>query len=78
MTRLEVIDNGRNNLISFVNKLKSLDIHFENKDFTQIDLQEFTPDDFIYCNPPYFIATGTYNDGNRGFRDWKEQQEFEL
>ena len=32
----------------------------------------------IYCDPPYFITTGTYNDGNRGFKDWKIKQEYEL
>ena len=29
----------------------------------------------IYCDPPYFITTGSYNDGNRGFKDWKITQE---
>jgi site-specific DNA-adenine methylase len=32
----------------------------------------------VYCDPPYLITTGSYNDGNRGFKDWKEKQEIEL
>ena len=29
-------------------------------------------------NPPYLITTGSYNDGNRGFKDWKEEEELKL
>ena len=65
----------RRNLVAFVEKLKNINIGFENKDFTQIDLTGLTQDDLIYCDPPYLITTGTYNDGNRGFKDWKEEQE---
>jgi len=32
----------------------------------------------VYCDPPYLITTGSYNDGNRGFKDWKEKQEVAL
>jgi site-specific DNA-adenine methylase len=32
----------------------------------------------VYCDPPYLITTGSYNDGNRGFKDWKEEQETAL
>lgn len=31
--------------------------------------------DFIYCDPPYLITNGSYNDGNRGFHDWQEAEE---
>ncbi len=34
--------------------------------------------DLIYCDPPYLISTGSYNDGNRGFRDWHEEEEAAL
>ncbi len=71
-------ENMRNNLIIFVNRLKSLNIEFQSGDFTKVDLKMFTPTDLIYCDPPYFITTGSYNDGNRGFGDWKERQEREL
>ena len=29
----------------------------------------------IYCDPPYLITTGSYNDGNRGFKDWGNKEE---
>ncbi len=70
--------NMEHNLIAFVSKLKKLNIEFSSKDFTQVSLDDLTPEDFIYCDPPYFITTGTYNDGNRGFKDWKTEQEYAL
>ena len=32
----------------------------------------------IYCDPPYLITTGSYNDGNRGFQDWNREKELQL
>lgn len=37
-----------------------------------------TGDDFVYCDPPYLISCGAYNDGKRGFNGWDEEQEKEL
>lgn len=71
-------ENMENNLIAFVLKLKEINIEFLSKDFTQISLDNLTGNDLIYCDPPYFITTGTYNDGNRGFKDWKLEQEYAL
>lgn len=73
--RSQFSENMRHNLIAFVTRLKELDIEFCSKDFTQVPLDGLGPGDFIYCDPPYLITTGTYNDGNRGFKDWKEEQE---
>ncbi len=76
--RSQFSENMKHNLISFVSRLKKLNIEFLSKDFTQIPLDYLTPDDLIYCDPPYLITTGTYNDGNRGFKDWKTEQEYAL
>lgn len=76
--RSQFSDNMEHNLIVFISKLKKLNIEFSSKDFTQIPLDGLTPDDLIYCDPPYLITTGTYNDGNRGFKDWKAEQEYAL
>ncbi len=65
----------RGNLIAFVNKLKEKNIEFFSKDFMQTDLSSLGPQDFVYCDPPYLITTGSYNDGNRGFKDWGEEEE---
>lgn len=76
--RSQFSDNMEHNLIAFVSKLKKLNVEFSSKDFTQISLNNLTPEDLIYCDPPYFITTGTYNDGNRGFKDWRTEQERDL
>ncbi|MDO5564852.1 MAG: Dam family site-specific DNA-(adenine-N6)-methyltransferase [Eubacteriales bacterium] len=76
--RSQFSEKMKNNLILFMNKIKSMNIDFISKDFNKIQLDELDSDDFIYCDPPYLITTGSYNDGNRGFKDWKEQQELEL
>ena len=39
------------------------------------NIGRFDSNDFIYCDPPYLITTGSYNDGNRGFHDWGEDEE---
>ena len=71
-------DNMEHNLITFVSKLQRSNIEFSSMDFTQMSLDTFDSDDLIYCDPPYLITTGTYNDGNRGFKDWKQAQESAL
>ncbi len=76
--RSQFSENMKRNLISFVTKLQNSNIEFSNRDFMQISLDNLTPEDFIYCDPPYLITTGTYNDGNRGFKDWKTEQELAL
>lgn len=76
--RSQFSQNMRRNLIAFVTRLKERDIRFCSRDFTQVPLDGLGPGDFLYCDPPYLITTGTYNDGNRGFRDWKEEQEYAL
>ena len=35
-------------------------------------------DSFVYLDPPYLITTGSYNDGNRGFKNWTPSQEILL
>mgnify|MGYP003257380271 FL=1 len=68
----------RSNLIAFVEKLQNSPVTFVNKDFTLFDLDGLGPQDMIYCDPPYLITTGSYNDGNRGFQDWNREKELQL
>ncbi len=70
--------NMKKNLLAFVKRLRTLDISFTNFDFTSFNTSKLACDDFVYCDPPYLITTGSYNDGNRGFKDWKEEQENQL
>lgn len=63
------------NLITFVEEMKQRQIEFYSRDFRLLSTDRLGSNDFIYCDPPYLITTGSYNDGNRGFKDWKEQEE---
>lgn len=67
----------KSNLINFVDLIQNKKIEFYNKDFTELDLS-LTSQDFVYCDPPYLITTGSYNDGKRGFKGWSEKEEVEL
>lgn len=71
-------DNMRQNLIAFAERLSKLNIEFINKDFTQFDISLLQPQDMMYCDPPYLITVGSYNDGNRGFKDWGKTEEQQL
>lgn len=51
------------------------DIELYSKNFNEVDLSQLSDDDFVYCDPPYLITTGTYNDGKRGFTGWSEKEE---
>lgn len=70
--------NMENNLIKFMYRLQNLDCEFTDKYFTKLNLDSLTKNSFVYADPPYFITTGSYNDGNRGFMDWTDKQEKEL
>ena len=65
----------RQHLERFVKRIKGRDISFISMDFAAFPLSGLSGQDLIYCDPPYLITTGTYNDGKRGFKDWKEEQE---
>lgn len=66
------------NLIQFCDALKRKNIQFFNQDFLSLDLAGLGTDDLVYCDPPYLISTGSYNDGKRGFKDWTEEEEKQL
>ena len=76
--RSQFSNNMRNNLILFTQKLKNMNIDFYSEQFDKLNLQNLKKNDFVYCDPPYLITTGSYNDGNRGFKDWKEEEELKL
>ena len=73
--RSQFSDTLKNKLILFTKKLKEKNISFVNCEFQNFNFDLITNDDFIYCDPPYLITTGSYNDGNRGFKDWNITQE---
>lgn len=70
--------NIEKNLTQFCQALQEKNIEFSNVDFMELDYSFLGKNDLVYCDPPYLISTGNYNDGNRGFKDWKEKEEQEL
>lgn len=73
--RSQFSETTRRNLLLFLDAMKSKKLEFYSKDFRSISLEDLGADDFIYCDPPYLITNGSYNDGNRGFHDWGEEEE---
>ena len=72
-------DKLRERLISFIERLQMRDISFSSQFFDKFLLnQDFKAGDFVYLDPPYLITTGNYNDGNRGFKDWTNDEENKL
>jgi DNA adenine methylase len=70
--------NMENNLISFINKIQSMQTEFLSLCFNDFCFDNLMPCDFVYCDPPYLITTGSYNDGKRGFKGWGTNEENNL
>lgn len=68
-------DTMKTNLIQFVQKVQSASADFVSYDFTDFPIDNLTENDFVYCDPPYLITTGSYNDGNRGFKNWTKESD---
>ena len=66
------------NLYQFCKALQSKNFVFSNSDFMSFDFSLLSAGDVVYCDPPYLITTGSYNDGKRGFKDWTETEERQL
>lgn len=62
----------RKNLIGFCNILHSGSFEFTDYDFRDFPLNSLEQGDFVYCDPPYFNTTATYNTG------WTEAEEQRL
>jgi len=63
------------NLYHFITKLNLIDAEFSTKCFSEFDFSGLNGNDYVYCDPPYLITTGTYNDGKRGFKGWGINEE---
>ena len=68
----------KNNLYAFLNLLRQKNISFQCNNFDKFNFSILDHNDFVYCDPPYLITTGTYNDGKRGFTGWTEKEEYKL
>ncbi len=70
--------NMEKNLRDFISKLHNTEVVFSCNNFEDVDLSGLDENDFVYCDPPYLITTGTYNDGKRGFTGWNPCEEQKL
>lgn len=71
-------DTMSNNMISFINKLHDKKIEFNCCDFRKFNFNKIKKNDFVYCDPPYLITDGSYNDGKRRNSYWDESCEVAL
>lgn len=71
-------DSIERNLIRFCSALQKKNIILSTGDFREFDFSNLSKGDVVYCDPPYLITTGSYNDGKRGFKDWTEQEDSDL
>lgn len=70
-------DSMMDKLISFCRRIQEQNLVLLSKDFEDLD-EYITEDSFVYCDPPYYITLGSYNDGKRGFKGWTEKDELRL
>lgn len=64
-------------LISFSRVIKEKRASFISDDFSEL-IDHVDSSTFVYCDPPYLITLGSYNDGKRGFNGWNENDEIRL
>ncbi len=70
--------NTKKNLEKFVDKINKINVKVSKEKFVDFDFSNLGENDFVYCDPPYLITTGSYNDGNRGIKDWTLDDEKKL
>lgn len=70
-------ENLLSKFIAFTRSLQAKNVVFMNSNFEFLDIQ-FTPQTFIYADPPYRSTLGVYNDGKRGFEGWTLTHEQQL
>lgn len=57
---------------------KSKTVELLSLDYKYIDYLSYPKDTLFYFDPPYFITSAAYNDGNRGYTDWNAHEESKL
>lgn len=61
-------------LSDFLDRIHSQQCAFISSDFHDLDMTQFTSDDFVYADPPYLITCASYNEQN----GWNETDERDL
>jgi DNA adenine methylase Dam len=52
----------RQKFIEFCDRLHNIDCTFINISFNDFDFTDFTSNDLVYCDPPYFNSVAAYNE----------------
>lgn len=60
----------------FVERIEAF--KFPSTDFRDFDFSVLEEGDLIYCDPPYSLSIGSYNDGKRGFKGWSKNDDLDL
>lgn len=63
----------RKNIKLFANRLNKMKIKIHHKDFDKLKIVSYE-DPFVYCDPPYFLGTASYNESD----GWTEKDEIKL
>lgn len=71
-------DSIERNLVRFCTALRQKNVVLSTDDFRKFDFSPLSKGDIVYCDPPYLITTGSYNDGKRGFQDWTPAEDADL
>lgn len=64
-------------LVSFCRRIQEQNLIIRHGDF-ELMSQYVLNGSFLYCDPPYLITLGSYNDGRRGFNGWTMKDERRL
>jgi adenine-specific DNA-methyltransferase len=70
-------DNMLEKITSFCRRIQEQNVIFLSKDFEELKIY-INNNTFVYCDPPYLITLGSYNDGKRGFNGWNQNDELRL
>ncbi|GAA0305662.1 hypothetical protein GCM10009128_26290 [Psychrosphaera haliotis] len=74
--RSQFSETLKKKLIKFNERIANRNINLSSLCFQDfIKSLDLNDGDMVYCDPPYLITTGSYNDGNRGFKDWTALEE---
>jgi adenine-specific DNA-methyltransferase len=70
-------DNMLDKIVSFCRRIQEQNIVFLSQDFEKTN-EYVNTETFVYCDPPYIMTLGSYNDGKRGFNGWEKSDELRL
>lgn len=72
--RSEFNETMKINLIQMIDKIHITNVQFTNYNFNEFDFNVLSPNDFVYCDPPYLITNADYSIQ----ASWNEDKEKEL